>query len=352
MIGDAVLVDKGTLLRNRLDVARILLLLCLNKMQPGEIKVVVGRRNFYVRVESEPNPKDSMWIDDILGLKPEVEIQAEGTPSMSPIRSGGTGKLIDNRGKAVVKSKLRRLSNVTPNLNGKLIIGKERMGKSCKWTLGEVTSSSIEDDFEEGCLVTTGNPESECSKHVKFLDWVDGDGPEVRRASDSNQDPSYVVHNLGLLEERSKTLDPIVTGLREGLVEDAFITPSKGPNNSEAGRDLFSVDYFEEEEVQIKIDSLEENRRLEEEREASQHEMLHVRSKRQGLQNMGGMKVSVDNQFREEEEEVSVVEWKLEAGKTKVFESSAQLSTKEPKLLRRRKLRILRIFVIKRWMKK
>ncbi|KAK1560460.1 hypothetical protein Q3G72_026894 [Acer saccharum] len=82
MIDVYVLVDEDTLLRKRLDMARILLLVSPNKVHPEKIKVVYGRRNFYVTVETEPSPRDSLWIEDILGLNQDVEFQVEGTPSM------------------------------------------------------------------------------------------------------------------------------------------------------------------------------------------------------------------------------------------------------------------------------
>ncbi|KAK3205846.1 hypothetical protein Dsin_019892 [Dipteronia sinensis] len=66
--GDLALVDERTLLRKRLDSARLLMLVSPNKLLPKVIKVVDSHRKFSICVETESSQRDILWINDLLDL--------------------------------------------------------------------------------------------------------------------------------------------------------------------------------------------------------------------------------------------------------------------------------------------
>ncbi|KAI9160416.1 hypothetical protein LWI28_007925 [Acer negundo] len=71
-IGESLLVDEGTLLRNKLDMGRMLVLIKFGKSCPNIVKVTNERRVFEISVEENHLPEPTSWIENHLDLKEVV----------------------------------------------------------------------------------------------------------------------------------------------------------------------------------------------------------------------------------------------------------------------------------------
>ncbi|KAK3199603.1 hypothetical protein Dsin_023018 [Dipteronia sinensis] len=234
-LGDLLLVDKESILRQRLDTARMLILVSPNQTVQKEIKVVDGSRFFSVSVEREVSLNDSSWIMDLLGLQlgfERVERECLSSPDTSqernqegrraetalelmsnqglgrrsmepresnlkgrgggvgqedgikdtfrqdrsPIKSGGFVKRVVDRGKSVKGLKPRKFQTSFSNLTGKLIIGKARTDNCNKWSTEERSSSSSDDNAEVGQYFHSVRFRGENSKNQKIQEWANDDG--------------------------------------------------------------------------------------------------------------------------------------------------------------------------------
>ncbi|KAK3227619.1 hypothetical protein Dsin_007481 [Dipteronia sinensis] len=234
-LGDLLLVDKESILRHRLDTARMLILVSPNQMVPKEIKVVDGRRFFFVSVEMEASPTNTGWIMDLLGLqrgferaereclsltdtsqmqnqegrRAEMALELRSNQSLgkrsiepresdqkgrcdgvgqgdgikdtfrqdrSPIKAGGFVKGVVDIGKEVEGLKPRKFPTSFSNLSGKLIIGKARPDNCNKWSTGGMSSSSSDDTAEVGQFFHSDRFRGENSKTQKIQEWAIDDG--------------------------------------------------------------------------------------------------------------------------------------------------------------------------------
>ncbi|KAK3206449.1 hypothetical protein Dsin_020495 [Dipteronia sinensis] len=71
-LGDLLMIDIETFHRRRLDRARLLISVPMNRLCPKDIKVIVGNKTFPVMMGMDPLPVESKWLEDTLSLKTKL----------------------------------------------------------------------------------------------------------------------------------------------------------------------------------------------------------------------------------------------------------------------------------------
>ncbi|KAK3188253.1 hypothetical protein Dsin_027814 [Dipteronia sinensis] len=315
-LGELALVDEEMLLRKRLDSARLLLLIPPNRSLPKVIQVVDGFKHFSVSVEAESRLRDMRWINDFLGLNQEFEILDRGCPSMAEEtqlqnqvgrRSEAVFEILSNHSMGKVSSEPREFNqrgkedvevcrdnsketflqekSTIKSRRFRQVRGKDRVEVNRKWTLGEESSSSAEDEIEEGQIFFSEFPRGECSKKVKALEWAVEDG-------------------LG--ERRTPANSPTGSDLREGL-NDAVVEQVEGLCLDGHMDNLTN-------EALLELALVDETRRVERMREWRKCLKAEDRSRRHGVSIRSSIKGTKKNNSREDGQCVEVEEGSNEDG--------------------------------------
>ncbi|KAK2652034.1 hypothetical protein Ddye_011890 [Dipteronia dyeriana] len=185
LVGELILIENETLLRNRLDKGRIMILVPQSTDVSCKVKVYGDRGSFVVKVEEDRNPVDVKWLESVLGLRKSQDLgyrvavlEVEGLHICAPRRVNeflvsNQAQVVEENGTQMKTGKQKWVSKKIKKpmtllfQNDKLSLEKrigwyKRAGSSI-----EESSSSSKEVVDSRSFLDSKRMVGECSRTIK-----------------------------------------------------------------------------------------------------------------------------------------------------------------------------------------